>query len=149
MHDCGIKWTLFLWLYLVSQRISVMLHRNQQYYEEKRRLLFPVIFTKGANVNSLKEVCPGLANFIESSFMPLFLSEEKYLYVNQAFKESVEYNTLKATIREFLDYSVVPAIMKAPPWENKWGTKEWWDDPGISFNPKIDCLDFFRQPLMS
>ncbi len=133
------------------KEFSVMFHRNKKYSNEPppKRLLFPVIFTNNENKSTLFQVCPGLAEFIESSFMPLFLEEEKYLFTNQSFKQSKEYNDLKLRIKGFLNDSVLPAMRIAPVWSNEWGTKEWFDDPVNDFTPNIDCNDFFKQPLMT
>jgi hypothetical protein len=133
------------------KEFSVMLHRNKEYNNASppKRLLFPVIFTNGQKENTLAQVCPGLSTFIENSFMPLFLEEEKYLFTNQSFKQSGEYNALKIKIKEFLNDSIIPAMRNAPGWDNVWGTKEWFDDPVNELTPKIDCNDFFKQPLMT
>lgn len=131
------------------KEFSVMLNRNKKYKnDQSKNLLFPVIFTKAGN-NSLLEICPKLAAFIEESFMPLFLEEEKYLFVNEGFKQSNDYNTLRKMIRIFLTDSVLPAMQKAPGWDEVWSAKEWWDDPYTSFANEIDCIDFYKQPLMS
>jgi hypothetical protein len=133
------------------KEFSVMFYRHKKYNNEPppKRLLFPVIFTNSENKSTLLQVCPGLAAFIENSFMPLFLEEEKYLFTNQSFKQSDGYNALKLKIKEFLNDSVLPAIQIAPAWSNEWGTKEWFDDPVNDFSSKIDCIEFFKQPLMT
>jgi hypothetical protein len=133
------------------KEFSVMLNRHKRYNEPPppKRLLFPIIFTTVDNENSLMKICPGLTTFIESNFMPLFLEEEKYLFTNNAFRQSSDYNTLKIKIKTFLSSSVVPALMSAPPFNTEWGTREWWDDPIDTFRPQIDCNDFFTQPLMT
>jgi hypothetical protein len=135
------------------KEFAVMLHRNKQYKDQHiKSLLFPVIFTKASingNQNSLKEICPKLASFIEDAFMPLFLEEEKYLFVNESFKQSNDYNVLKTKIRTFLANSVIPALQLAPAWQEIWSNPEWWDEPYNTFSEQIDCIDFYKQPLMS
>jgi hypothetical protein len=117
----------------------------------QKPLLLPVIFTKrdsNASVSLLKDACPGLAADIEKCYLPLFLEENKYLYTNNAFINSPDYNELVKEVRKWLDGSVVPAIKNAPAWQEDWNTKDWLEGAYKIFKEKIDCTDINKQSLL-
>lgn len=128
--------------YWCIREFSTMKFRAEQ---SKSRLLFPVIFTKDQDVSLLRDSCPSLSLNIENSFMPLLLDEKKFYLTNKAFQDSSDFNLLKQKIRDWLDKSVLPAIVAAPEWQAGWNTEEWLKEPYEDFKKIIDCKPIYRQ----
>lgn len=136
------------------KEFSVMLHRHKIHKTGNgKSLLFPLIFTKrdrinDRNINSLKNICPNLSQWIEDNFTPLLLEEDKYLRTTNAFRESADYDDLKIRIKNWLNDSIIPSLQTAPTWQEAWDSKLWLEAPYEDFKSSIDCTDFYKQPLL-
>src|SRR5688572_19333921 len=132
--------------YWCVREFAVMKNRAEKY---EKRLLFPVIFTKGQNTSILSEACPQAAAIIENKYMALYLEEDKFYYTNKAFQDSENYNLLTQKIRNWLDGSVVPALASVPEWQADWQSEEWLNNPYNIFQQTIDCKPLYKQATLS